>query len=43
MLEQVGRARYRMADAVGYLGPKTKDLGEVIQSKVHEGKEGGRA
>ncbi|XP_009772501.1 oleosin H1-like [Nicotiana tabacum] len=36
------RMQERMADAAAQVGQKTKDVGQAIQSKAQEGKEGGR-
>ncbi|KAK4346272.1 hypothetical protein RND71_032611 [Anisodus tanguticus] len=40
--ENLDAAKRRMADAASHLGQKTKDVGQTIQSKAQEGKEGAR-
>nr|ADB03185.1 oleosin II [Vernicia fordii] len=36
--EQLDQARRRMQDMAGYVGQKTKEMGQEIQKKTHEGK-----
>ncbi|PHU27746.1 Oleosin [Capsicum chinense] len=40
--ENIEGAKRRMAEAAEHVGQKTKDAGQKIQSKAHEGKEGAR-
>lgn len=40
--ENIEAAKRRMAEAAEHVGQKTKDAGQKIQSKAHEGKEGAR-
>ncbi|KAJ8566962.1 hypothetical protein K7X08_019170 [Anisodus acutangulus] len=40
--ENLDAAKRRMADDASHLGQKTKDVGQTIQSKAQEGKEGAR-
>ncbi|KAJ9152864.1 hypothetical protein P3X46_026376 [Hevea brasiliensis] len=38
MPEQLDQAKKRMQDMAGYVGQKTKEMGQEIQKKAHEGK-----
>ncbi|XP_068642116.1 oleosin Cor a 15-like [Aristolochia californica] len=39
--EQLEYAKRRMADAAGHVGQRTKEMGQTIQGKGHEGGRGG--